>query len=274
MRWFALTAMLILLAATARADCLPKTLDKVDWKAPCYIWPAVDYDGDGVADRIDHCPGTPKGALVDAWGCPTDSDGDGVFDGLDKCPDTPNGVKVDANGCSDAQLAALGGGTAPPPAAAESPRAMQAPAPSPTPAAAPPATEAERQLVEGGELRLENVYFETNSANLRSGSEAALDEAGAALEKYPDLKIEVQGHTDSRGSSEYNKKLSQARAEAVLLYLLDHHHLRAANLTARGYGETKPIVAEHTDADRQRNRRVVLKVLNPEALPHGVKVER
>lgn len=59
----------------------------------------IDSDGDGVADGLDKCPGTPKGVKVDREGCPVDSDRDGVFDGPDKCPDTPKGAKVDATGC-------------------------------------------------------------------------------------------------------------------------------------------------------------------------------
>jgi OOP family OmpA-OmpF porin len=59
-----------------------------------------DEDGDGVPDRRDKCPGTPRGAIVDENGCPLDGDGDGVFDGIDKCPDTPAGYAVDASGCS------------------------------------------------------------------------------------------------------------------------------------------------------------------------------
>jgi hypothetical protein len=58
-----------------------------------------DSDGDGVPDKKDACPGTPKGAHIDAKGCPKDSDGDGVPDGIDKCADTPRGWAVDATGC-------------------------------------------------------------------------------------------------------------------------------------------------------------------------------
>ena len=58
-----------------------------------------DADGDGVWNGIDQCPDTPKGATVDTRGCPTDSDGDGVFDGIDQCPDTPKGATVDTKGC-------------------------------------------------------------------------------------------------------------------------------------------------------------------------------
>jgi outer membrane protein OmpA-like peptidoglycan-associated protein len=59
----------------------------------------LDADNDGVCDGLDKCPSTPKGCKVDATGCPLDADGDGICDGLDKCPDTPKGVKVDASGC-------------------------------------------------------------------------------------------------------------------------------------------------------------------------------
>jgi OmpA-OmpF porin, OOP family len=59
----------------------------------------IDTDGDGVPDYLDKCPNTPAGAAVDASGCPLDSDGDGVPDYMDKCSNTPNGVKVDASGC-------------------------------------------------------------------------------------------------------------------------------------------------------------------------------
>jgi OmpA-OmpF porin, OOP family len=61
--------------------------------------PGPDSDGDGVPDKFDRCPGTPRGAVVDARGCPTDSDHDGVPDGIDQCPNTPAGVRVDALGC-------------------------------------------------------------------------------------------------------------------------------------------------------------------------------
>ena len=59
----------------------------------------TDSDGDGVFDGIDECPNTPAGAFVNEKGCPTDTDGDGVFDGIDVCPNTPAGAVVDENGC-------------------------------------------------------------------------------------------------------------------------------------------------------------------------------
>jgi outer membrane protein OmpA-like peptidoglycan-associated protein len=64
-----------------------------------YYFGRKDADGDGVVDKIDQCPDTPVGAVVDEYGCPIDSDGDGVYDGLDTCPDTPYGAVVDPSGC-------------------------------------------------------------------------------------------------------------------------------------------------------------------------------
>lgn len=245
---------------------LPSGAKYVDPEAPCYRWPAVDMDSDGVFDRIDRCVNTPSGCTVDKWGCESDSDHDGVCDGRDQCPETPAGMKVDKNGCAEGQRVRDTSGQAgavktvtPPP--------VEKPRPS------APATESERQLVERGRIRLENVYFETASAVLLPESEASLNEAGAALEKFADLKIEVEGHTDSRGSDAYNQRLSQARAETVRLYLTTHFQLRPENFTARGYGETRPETRERNDEELLRNRRVELRVLNPDVLPRNVKVE-
>jgi len=257
----------VLTAASAQAQP-PSTAANVDPNAPCYRWPAVDFDGDGVFDRVDYCNNTPKGCTVDQWGCQSDSDGDGVCDGLDRCPGTAAGMEVDEHGCSSNQRA-TGRVQAPP---AEPPREIEKPAPRPMPATAP-GSESERQLIESGRIRLENVYFETNSALLLPESETSLREAGEALEKFPDLRIEVEGHTDTRGSDAHNLRLSQGRAATVRAWLLEHYRLRGENLVAKGYGERRPETKERNAEELLRNRRVVLTVLNPDALPKGVKVE-
>lgn len=237
-----------------------------DPKAPCFRWPAVDYDGDGVFDRIDRCPGTPKGCTVDELGCESDSDGDGVCDGVDRCPNTAPGTKVDAEGCADIQKTAMGT-RAPAP-----PKPVETPAPA-KPEPSKPVSEMERKLLESGSIRLENVYFETNSARLLPESESSLNEAGGVLEKFADLKIEVEGHTDTRGSAAHNLRLSQERSETVRQYLLDRFRLSADQYVARGYGETRPETRERNDEELLRNRRVVLRVTNPDVLPKGVEVE-
>ncbi len=262
-------SLLFLLAPATPLDAADSaTPVRIDPQAPCYRWPALDWDGDGVFDRIDHCNDTPKGCTVDRYGCSTDSDQDGVCDGVDRCPGTTTGMAVDEHGCSDDQRAT--GRVRPAPA--EPPREIAKPAPRPLPPGKP-VSESERQLVERGRIRLENVYFETNSALLLPESEASLREAGEALEKFPDLRIEVEGHTDTRGRRPYNQRLSQDRAGTVRLWLLDHFRLRPEHLMAKGYGEERPETKERNDEELLRNRRVVLTVLNPDALPRGVKIE-
>ncbi|MEO5989806.1 MAG: OmpA family protein [Candidatus Eisenbacteria bacterium] len=270
--WPLLSLTLLLCAAAALAQ--PRALDHYDAKAPCFRWPAVDYDGDGIYDRIDRCPGSPKGCLVDESGCSLDADGDGVCDGLDQCLNTPASEKVDAKGCSSTQRAMMNAArdartTTP----TETPRATHAPAP-PAQTPSPRATETERQLVEGGRVRLENIYFESGQATLLPESETSLNEAGLVLEKFVDLQIEVGGHTDTRGSGAMNQRLSQARAESVRHYMLSHFQLKPDNLVARGYGETQPETQELNQEEMLRNRRVELKVLNPEVLPRNVKVDQ
>lgn len=262
-----LCALLLLVAATAHAFPPPEN-PHWDPKAPCFRWPAVDYDADGIFDRLDRCPGTPKGCTVNEMGCETDADGDGVCDGIDRCPNTAPGSEVDENGCAGIQKTAMStrGQEAPP-------RAIETP-PAPKPAPPKGVSDMERRLIATGSIRLENIYFETNSARLLPESAASLDEAGEVLEKFRDLKIEVEGHTDTRGAAMHNLRLSQARAETVREYLLEHFHLGADHFVAKGYGETRPETRERNEEELLRNRRVVLRVTNPEVLPKGVEVEQ
>jgi OmpA-OmpF porin, OOP family len=187
-----------------------------------------DSDGDGVADVDDRCPGTPKGVAVDASGCPLDSDGDGVADYLDRCPGTPVGVAVDKDGC-------------------------------PVPKAAATPTKSAVVTSEGTWI-FKGVQFETNSAELKTASYPVLDEIVAGMKEQPELRVEIQGHTDSRGSKALNDRLSQQRAESVMAYLVSKGISRD-RLTARGYGPDKPVASNDTVQGRAENRRVELKPL-------------
>jgi OOP family OmpA-OmpF porin len=120
---------------------------------------------------------------------------------------------------------------------------------------------------------MNRLLVETKDRAELALASVALDEAGEALEKFPYLKIEVEGHTDTRGSDAYNQRLSQARAESVRDYLLGKFQLTASHYAARGYGESRPETKERNEEELLRNRRVVLTVTNPEELPKGVKVE-
>lgn len=202
-----------------------------------------DDDHDGVNNDADKCPGTPASARVDANGCELDSDGDGVADSRDQCPNTPAGAKVDDRGC---ELDSDGDGV------------------SDSQDKCPDTPKGDRVDAVGcsfkEEIKLPGVVFETGKADLLPESLPVLEGAIATLKRYPELNIEVAGHTDSRGSDALNLDLSARRAETVLKYLHDGGVQNA--LTSRGYGERQPVASNNTDAGRQANRRVVLRVLN------------
>ena len=77
------------------------------------------------------------------------------------------------------------------------------------------------------------------------------------MQKYPETQVTIEGHTDSRGSAEYNRNLSQQRADTVAGILKDRFGVPAARVTAIAYGESRPIDTNDTAEGRQRNRRVV-----------------
>lgn len=202
---------------------------------------APDADRDGVPDSADKCPNTPVGVKVDAAGCPLDSDGDGVPDLRDKCPNTPAGVKVDATGCP---LDSDGDGV--PDYKDQCPGT--------------PSGVKVNQLgcPERKAIILKGVNFAFNSAELTPESLTILDGVAEILSKHPDLKVTIAGHTDSVGTADYNKKLSQRRAESVRNYLTSRG-VNAANLTAVGFGEEQPIASNDEAEGRTKNRRVELR---------------
>lgn len=108
---------------------------------------------------------------------------------------------------------------------------------------------------------LEKVFFETGSAKILPVSFALLDEIASTLVTNPQIKVvEIQGHTDDRGNDASNLKLSQARAESVVAYLVDKG-VAAERLVAKGYGETTPIASNKTNDGRGLNRRVEFQIL-------------
>jgi OOP family OmpA-OmpF porin len=119
----------------------------------------------------------------------------------------------------------------------------------------------------GGPVVLRGVGFATNSATLTPGSLPVLDGVAEDLRKYPRLRVELQGHTDSSGADAYNLDLSQRRAESVRNYLMAQG-VSGTQLVATGYGETEPIADNTTSEGRADNRRVVMRVLeNPGNAP-------
>jgi adhesin transport system outer membrane protein len=111
-------------------------------------------------------------------------------------------------------------------------------------------------------INLKGVNFEYASSKLRKDSKAVLDEAAAMLKRYPDLRVEVAGHTDSNNRSKnpsLNKDLSQNRAKVVMDYLVAAG-IAPTRLVAQGYGETQPIADNATAAGQAMNRRTELRL--------------
>ncbi len=110
-------------------------------------------------------------------------------------------------------------------------------------------------------IKLEGVYFNHDSAELKPSSIATLDKAVATLKRRASIHVEVAAHTDSSGSDEYNQSLSERRAASVMDYLVAHG-IDASRLTSKGYGESQPVASNGTKEGRAKNRRVELRVQN------------
>jgi OmpA-OmpF porin, OOP family len=221
----------------------------------------IDSDGDGVFDGLDKCEGTLPGAWVDASGCPTDSDNDGVFDGLDKCEGTPTGAIVDSFGCTtDSDMDGVYDGLDKCPDTASNLQVDRDGCPITI-------TETETQLMNTGGITTSKIVFASGSAEIDLEHSGVLEEIGETLSHWPELKMEIIGHTDDTGSAAFNQALSQKRAQAVLDHLTANYpEANTAQYLAVGKGEADPIADNKTVEGRQANRRVEFKVLNPEEL--------
>jgi len=127
-------------------------------------------------------------------------------------------------------------------------------------------SDAEQQLLSTGLLLLDAVYFESGKTEISINSKPYLNVIAKMLTKYPKLQIEVSGHTDSIGGADYNMRLSQGRAEAVMEYMLEVAPDFQGRLSAKGYGATRPKASNATPQGRKLNRRTELEVLNKDVL--------
>jgi outer membrane protein OmpA-like peptidoglycan-associated protein len=106
------------------------------------------------------------------------------------------------------------------------------------------------------------VQFETDSAVLLGRSKTLLDEVVTALKDHPEVRrVLIEGYTDAKASRTYNQKLSEERAAAVKTYLVEHG-VEAGRLRTKGFGERKPVGSNKTEEGREKNRRVVFRIVD------------
>lgn len=108
-------------------------------------------------------------------------------------------------------------------------------------------------------LRVENIEFQVAKGSLTSKGQSTVTKLSNILKQYPNINIEIAGHTDSDGSALFNKKLSQSRVNTVKSRLISNG-LKEDRLTAKGYGESQPLVPNTSKANKQKNRRVEINI--------------
>ncbi len=229
-----------------KCPLIPEDIDMFQDEDGC---PDPDNDKDGFLDKQDKCPNDAedKDGFEDEDGCPDlDNDKDGICDpwvskdpviadkfkdicvGTDKCPLEPEDKDnfEDEDGCPE-----------------EGPKKYT--------------------LIEVKADKIElkqKVYFASGKAKIRSRSFNMLNQIADALLSRKKIKVRIEGHTDSRGSARYNKKLSQRRADAVKKYLVKKG-VNSDQLESVGYGEEKPIASNKSRKGRESNRRVEFNIV-------------
>lgn len=230
---------------------LPEDFDNNEDDDGCPEEENLDSDGDGLLDDVDKCPQEPEDFdnFQDEDGCPdTDNDNDGILDMVDSCPLQPgpqsnngcpvqdrdgDGVNDDVDQCPDV--------------------------PGPPPKGCP-----KRVLVVKTADKIEikkQIRFKTNSSKIIGAlSFEILDQIGAVMKANPEIKVRIEGHTDSRGPASYNLKLSDGRAKSVRQSLIERD-VDPGRMVGIGYGETRPIASNKSRKGRAANRRVEFNIV-------------
>jgi len=203
--------------------------------------PDPDNDGDGIPDQFDQCPNEPEDmdGFQDDDGCPDpDNDKDGVPDKLDKCPNEPETINgyQDEDGCPDK---------------------------------GPPS---KVKLEKGQIVILEKVFFDTDKATIKPVSFGLLDQVAQVIRGHAELRIRIEGHTDSQGNADHNLQLSKERAESVRTYLIKRG-IEPERLISAGYGAAMPIADNKTKGGREANRRVEFHIIEPDKKPEKKEAE-
>jgi outer membrane protein OmpA-like peptidoglycan-associated protein len=217
-----------------------------------------DRDGDGILDADDACPDVSGVASTEhsKQGCPLppDADRDGILDADDACVNEPGTPSADRrfNGCPEKKDEDTDEVPDREDACLKEPGKRNAdPKKNGCPVGA----------VVNGQLVLDQVKFKTDSAVILQESNETLGKILEAIRRLPDTnRYRVEGHTDAMGKPEYNKGLSQRRAQSVVQWFVQKG-IPAKRLEARGYGQEKPLASNATEVGRQANRRVEIHIL-------------
>ena len=248
-----------------------------------------DADGDGIKDELDKCPDEPedKDNFEDEDGCPElDNDKDGIYDSQDKCPNDPEDKDgfEDTDGCPDPDndkdgildrddKCPLQPGPKENQGCPDSDKDKDTvvdrldkcpddPGP-PSNAGCP-----EKKYITITQEKIElkrQVQFATAKALINKDSFELLDEVVELLKKNPQIKLRIEGHTDTKGKPAKNLPLSRDRAKAVMDYLTKGG-IDASRLSSEGYGQTCPIADNATEQGREKNRRTDFFLAEPGAV--------
>lgn len=121
------------------------------------------------------------------------------------------------------------------------------------------------QSIENRVIDLRDILFEFDSPELTSKTKPYLDKVVTLMQRVPNIKVEISGHTDNIGDTKYNLQLSQKRSNSVKKYLLAAG-IDSSRIHAQGYGDTQPLVANDSQLGRAQNRRVEMKIIKPQAV--------
>ena len=203
-----------------------------------------DTDGDGIPDKDDACPEVagPK----EFNGCP-DTDGDGIADKDDKCPDVAGPAEnggcpwpdTDGDGVLD-----------------KDDLCPEVAGPASNKGCPEPDEKEQKQLNQYAKT----ILFDTGKATIKFQSAEVLNQIINVLKKYPNSRFRIEGHTDSTGKKAKNMTLSQNRADAVKVYLIQGG-IDAGRLESQGFGPEKPIASNKNKKGRELNRRVEINLI-------------
>ncbi len=221
--------------------------------------PDRDNDDDGVMDESDDCPMDPedRDGFEDRDGCPDpDNDGDRVLDIDDGCPMDPEDVDgfQDEDGCPDPDNDGDGVLDANDECDGELETDNNYQDEDGCPDEIPQEVARFTGVIKG-------ITFETDKDVIRKSSESILNQALKVLNDFPDVRLEVQGHTDDQGDDEYNMDLSQRRTESVVRWFVEHG-IDEGRFEPHGFGESKPIADNATSSGRAQNRRVEFQLID------------